>query len=209
MRLKPARSRNTALWRCTQLLNQLADDATVYQPIQCNPNRQSFVLLILLTCFFSIVHSFFPTLDLWVTYSRRLAGAQLADGLMCAEYLEIFQRVSEMTVELSATGRDENLEACFNLSVEHLQEQFRPLYHSLGIFPEDVWIPEQVVVRLWTQLGASSGHTKRLIIDLGRLALVERDVENHVLQLQNLLHDYNREKLGDAYVACIGDTATR
>ena len=131
----------------------------------------------------------------------KLAGAQLADGLTGAEYLEIFQRVSEMTLELGATGRDENLETCFNLSVERLPEQFRPLYHSLGIFPEDVWIPEHVVVRLWTHLGASSGHAKRLILDLGRLALIERDVENHAVQLHDLLHDYNRENLGDGYVA--------
>src|SRR5690606_38449448 len=96
----------------------------------------------------------------------------------------------------------DNLRVCFDLSIEQLEEDDQHLYHTLGIFPEDVWVPQHVVSRLWKYMypELTDFDCEEISLELSRLALVERNSEDQTLLLHDLLHDYTREKLADKYV---------
>lgn len=129
----------------------------------------------------------------------KLAGALMKEnGLSGAEYLSMFERVSDMEIA------DDNLEVSINLGVDAAFAQYddrKLLYHTFGIFQEDVPVPQQTVLQLWSHLRPDVrpiDHLKTLTA-LVNLGLVERD-EQKTITLHDLLHSYTREKLGDRYV---------
>ena len=127
-----------------------------------------------------------------------LAGKRLLEeGMNAALWLNRYrERVSELRLDPNSTDPLENLEACFDLSTEQLAKEQRPLYYSLGIFPEDVWISQEIVFRFWRRLAPDLEEHKcsDLIDALSSLALIDLDGES--VNLHDLLHDYNRHKLG-------------
>lgn len=129
----------------------------------------------------------------------KLAGALMKENrLSGAEYLSMFTLVSDME-----TG-DDNLEVSINLGVDAAfarYEDRKLLYHTFGIFQEDIPVPQHTVLQLWSHLRPdvrSVDHLKTLTT-LVNLGLAERDDES-IITLHDLLHSYTREKLGERYV---------
>jgi tetratricopeptide (TPR) repeat protein len=71
------------------------------------------------------------------------------------------------------------------------------LYHALEIFPEDLWIPEYVVFRLWKAYAPTitDSDCKDIASDLNHLVLIERRPDDGVMRLHHALHDFNRKRL--------------
>lgn len=136
----------------------------------------------------------------YLPLALELAGARLREGMSGAEWLKTFRHVSQIKLGRDSTDPKENLQVCFDLSTERLPENDCALYYTIGIFPEDVWIPQPVVIRLWRQVNGqmTDFDCQQLVIDLERLALIQVNEERSVT-LHDLLHDYTRTKLGDCY----------
>lgn len=129
----------------------------------------------------------------------KLAGARLAEGMSGADWLETFSRVSQIKIGPDETDDPHaNLQACLELSVDQLSNDHQTLYHTLGIFPEDEWVPLDVVTRLWSKIlpEICDEDCHALAYDLSRLALIELRDEDKMVTLHDLLHDYTRTKLG-------------
>jgi WD40 repeat protein len=133
----------------------------------------------------------------YLPLALKLAGAQLREGTAGAEWLTEPPHVSQMFLDFCSEDPTENLESCFDLSVKRLPKRYQTLYHALGIFPEDVPVPQAVIARLWKQLDGGLGDAdwSNLLKQLSRLALVEMGSDRTVT-LHDLLYDYNRGKLG-------------
>jgi WD40 repeat protein len=132
----------------------------------------------------------------YLPLALKIAGARLRE-MNGAEWLHTFQHVSQMKLGRRSTDPKENLQVCFDLSVEQLSEKDRALYYTLGIFPEDTPVPPAVIARLWrgVEPTLSQFDCDELITDLARLALLERNAANKTITLHDLLYDYTREKL--------------
>jgi len=139
----------------------------------------------------------------YLPLALQLVGAQFkADPRLTAnDWLETFDNVSKIRLGRRSKSPTDNLKVCLDLSLERLEVDDRPLYHSLGVFPEDIWIPEAVVIRLWRHLDPDLSATdcRELITDLSRLSLLDRDENHDHISLHDLLHIYNREILDDKY----------
>lgn len=134
----------------------------------------------------------------------KLAGARMKkDGLIGAEYLATFDRVSRMKIDRQSTDREDSLEASIALSVDaaFMDEEEKLLYHTFGIFQEDATIPQQTILQLWAYLrpNVDTFDLSEILTALVDLALVERH-EDKTITLHNLLHSYAREKLGERYI---------
>ncbi len=129
-----------------------------------------------------------------------IAGARL-EKMKGSEWLSTFQHVSQIKLGRAPKNAHESLEMTFEQSVGELPDSDRTLYYTLGIFPEDVWIPQTVVTRLWRHLHPewTEQDAVELIDALINLALVERDGNMGTLTLHDLLHDFTRVRLGDSY----------
>lgn len=135
----------------------------------------------------------------YLPLALKLAGARLREGMSGKDWLDTFRHVSQMKLGRRSRSSDENLEVCFDLSVQQLITEDQTLYHAISVFPEDVSIPQDAIVKLWCQLDKSlSKHDAvELVIDLSRLALIDRNNIDETITLHDLLHDYTRSKLGD------------
>ncbi|PKN94697.1 MAG: hypothetical protein CVU44_02490 [Chloroflexi bacterium HGW-Chloroflexi-6] len=134
----------------------------------------------------------------------KLAGARLSFGLTVSEWLLKFQNISAIKTGRKAIDRDDSLETSIELSVDAIfgsgdDPGEKLLYYTFGIFKDDVRIPQCVVVQLWMQIkpGIDEFKCEEIINDLVSLALVERNSTDRTITLHDLLHGYNREKLGD------------
>jgi hypothetical protein len=127
----------------------------------------------------------------------QLAGHRIREAMTAQEWLS---RHRESVSALRVTqfkGPYKSLAACFQVSVDALedQENLPLLYHSLGIFPEGLWVPRSIVLRLWQQL-KSPWNAEELddqIRDLAELGLVQ--LRGPAVGMHDLLHDYNRYQL--------------
>ena len=65
------------------------------------------------------------------------------------------------------------------------------------MFPEDTPIQAATIARLWRQLQPALSQTdcEYVVVDLARLALLERDATSKLVTLHDLLYDYTRTKL--------------
>jgi len=138
-----------------------------------------------------------------------LVGNRLLQGMTAQEWLDTYDKASSIRLGRHPRTSDESLMICIDLSVDKVFDQddetSKQLYFTLGIFPEQTWIPENVVVQMWMLMQRRPDVSRQdlfeLIDDLADLALIERNTINHTIHLHDLLHDYNREKLGTSYVA--------
>jgi TIR domain-containing protein/NB-ARC domain-containing protein len=109
----------------------------------------------------------------YLPLALKLAGARLREGMSGAEWLETFQHVLQMKLGRRSDNPQENLQLCFDLSVERLPDKDRTLYCSLGIFPEDIGIPRTTIARLWQRIDSelSAFDCREVVTDLARLEL--------------------------------------
>ncbi|MDX2075712.1 MAG: TIR domain-containing protein [bacterium] len=133
----------------------------------------------------------------------KIVGARLKN-MTTADWNTSFDSISRIKGSYSAKNRDDNLTVCFEVSVKSLPPELPPLYHALGIFPEDEWIPESIVITLWRGLNPdlSPADCADIAIDLAKLALIDRqrqDEKSAEIRTHDLLHSYNREKIKDHY----------
>ncbi len=130
-----------------------------------------------------------------------LVGARLRRGKSGDEWLRSYHDIAQIKLGRRPKNRHESLELCFDLSTEDLGED-AALYYTFGIFPEDVWVPQATVQRLWQHLEPDLNAEKcdELTDDLADLALIIKRKEDGAISLHDLLHDYTRGKLGDNYV---------
>lgn len=148
----------------------------------------------------------FPTIAKQLGYhplALKIVGARLKN-MTTADWSASFDSISRIKGGYSAKSRDDNLTVCFEVSVQSLPPELPPLYHALGIFPEDEWIPESIVTLLWRNLNPdlSPADCADIIIDLAKLALIDRqrgDEKNPEIRTHDLLHSYNREKIKAHY----------
>lgn len=133
----------------------------------------------------------------YLPLALNLAGAWLREGMSASEWLEKFQRVSQIKLGSNSVDPQENLQLSFDLSVEHLSQRDRSLYYTLGIFAPGSQISQNVITRLWRlNPSLSEFDCETLIADLSRLALLDRNTEKKNVSMHDLLHDYARERLG-------------
>jgi len=126
----------------------------------------------------------------------RLAGAQLREGMTGAEWVETFQRVSQVRMGWASSTPQDNLQACFDLSAQSLPEADLFLYYSLGVFPEDLHVPQEVICRFWRHLRPElcAADCGELLRHMARIELLE--LTNKAALLHDLLRMYAREQLG-------------
>lgn len=130
----------------------------------------------------------------------QIAGKVIGDIMSAKEWLvRYLGKVSELKIGDDKTNRDGNVRACVELSTEQLKEDKRPLYHSLGIFPENHWIPKDLVLGLWQQSKPEihKDQLEDLLIELHNLSLIEFDNNDKRINIHDLLHDYNRHALAN------------
>ncbi len=149
----------------------------------------------------------------YLTLALKLVGSQLQDtGMSGRDWLKSFHHISQITLgyEADPNNPHESLKLCFDLSMQVLKrEEDRFLYAALGIFPEEVSIPYEVVAQLWQRLAPNMDNIRlaQLVAKLNQLALIERNMDNSTITLHDLLLDYARERLGDRYAAGPGRSA--
>jgi WD40 repeat protein len=133
----------------------------------------------------------------------KLVGARMKDVMTGQEWLDSYGSIAQIKLGRRPTRSDESLQLCFDVSIHQLHSDDRPLYHAMGIFPEDEWIPESVVTRLWRKLQPelSVGDCADILVELDKLALIDRETDRHQVRMHDLLHSYNRELLGEQYIA--------
>jgi WD40 repeat protein len=130
----------------------------------------------------------------------QLAGAQLREGMEGADWVSAFEnRLSQLNVNRTATAVPETLHACLTLALDHLSDSARALYYTLGIFPENVPIPHEVVIRLWQKLQPhmTLETCSDLITELLGRALIAYDAAAETVIVHELVSDYMREQLGE------------
>ncbi|CAN98931.1 conserved hypothetical protein with Apaf-1 domain [Sorangium cellulosum So ce56] len=133
----------------------------------------------------------------------KLAGARMREGMSGSEWLSMFQGTRQIKLRSRSRRPEDNVRMSLELSLEELPPEERPLYYALGIFPEDVWIPESVIMSLWQALVPSIDvhDCRELVTEMRRLALLERNPEERTVRLHDLLRDLAREALGEALPA--------
>ncbi|MGJ3238101.1 MAG: NB-ARC domain-containing protein, partial [Anaerolineae bacterium] len=128
----------------------------------------------------------------------KIAGSRLKE-MTGEEWLETFKQVSRVKANRRAKSAQDNLEVCFDLSVQKLEAEDQLLYHSLGIFKEDLWIPETAAFKLWKAYVSdiSNADCREIARDFHKLALVERREDDGAMLLHDILHDFNRNRMKD------------
>jgi hypothetical protein len=88
--------------------------------------------------------------------------------------------------------RQQAVTATVDFSLERLDDVKRQRYAELGVFPEDVPIPLEVVSRLWRKTGdLQKSDTEDLCSELYQLSLLlSFDRRAGTIQLHDVLHDY-------------------
>lgn len=120
-----------------------------------------------------------------------VAGARVRDGLAWADLLDALEQ-----------GRLEfldhpyaNVFRSMRLGVDALSPHDRERYLELAVFPEDVRVPESVVLKLWlTTVGLDAPASKALLASFERKALLERSGADtgREIAFHDLQHDFLR-----------------
>lgn len=130
----------------------------------------------------------------------RLAASQLRDTPP-AEWLRRFRGLSRLRRSRDAAAPTESCEVAFQLSVDRLRESDRRLYFALGIFPEDVAVPLETVIRYWRHLqrDLTAEDCEDIADHLEQLSLLElqRSEIARAVEMHDLLLMYARERVGD------------
>jgi WD40 repeat protein len=142
----------------------------------------------------------FPNLAKRLGYlplALKLAGARMREGMSANEWHERFHDISQLKLGRYARDPKENLEACFDISLDRFSNSDRSLYNSLGIFPYNISIPQGVIFRLWREVDPQMDNlgSDELLTELARQGLLELQ-SNNLVTWHDLLHDYQRSKLG-------------
>lgn len=116
------------------------------------------------------------------------------------QWLSTFKQAAELRTVGGRQDSTTSLDLCIGLSVDELPSDQQTLYHTLGIFPEDIEIPREAASRLWIGLNPrlSEDQVDELLIALDQLALIHLDSASGRFTVHDLLHDYNRNVLVSA-----------
>ncbi|MBN2267716.1 MAG: hypothetical protein JW725_05275 [Candidatus Babeliaceae bacterium] len=134
----------------------------------------------------------------------QLAGAIMkAENWSGHEWLEEFRRISDIRLGHYSDKPSDSLMVSLDLSVQVLPESDHFLYYSLGIFPEEAWVPRTVAVRLWQEhrLDLRELDCKRLVVELSKRSMLEWDDKSDRFTMHDMLREYTREQLGDRWIA--------
>jgi WD40 repeat protein len=145
----------------------------------------------------------------YLALALKLAGARIRrDGLTGKQYVEKFNRIERIRAFADSSERETNLSVSIALSVEAVfgpedpkRKESGLLYYTLGVFPEDVRVPEETVLRLWQYLRPDEDefNLEEVLTRVVDLALVDRYVDDHGKRrqytLHDLLHSYTQEQL--------------
>ncbi|RSM77832.1 hypothetical protein DL991_18695 [Amycolatopsis sp. WAC 01375] len=104
----------------------------------------------------------------------------------------------------SADRRDQAVQATVEASLRRLGNTDRGRFLELGIFPEDMDIPLEVVHLLWSASGLSAAEARRLGRRLADLSLITLAREG--LRLHDVLRTYVRHTLGTDRLAEVNAT---
>lgn len=130
----------------------------------------------------------------------RIAGARMKRGLSGTEWLAKFSRVSRMKMHRNADSASDNVQMCFELSIDFAfrdQRENKYLYYALGIFSQDAHIPKPAIIRLWQQISEVPEFDLFEYFDeLVRLTLIELDVISSTASMHDLLQSHAEESLG-------------
>jgi hypothetical protein len=137
----------------------------------------------------------------------RLAKANLRQRVL-RENQQMRAALVDILQELIAKGltafdpsnpkdRQQAVTATVEISLARLDEVKRQRYAELGVFPEDVSIPLDVLARLWKKTGnLSKSGTKNLCSELYQLSLLLAfDHDASMIRLHDVLRDYVHRKL--------------
>ena len=128
----------------------------------------------------------------------RLCGSLLRQSMTAEEWLLIYKKISRIKTSHTSKNPDENLTACFKVSVDQLEDNYRQLFYSLGIFPQDIFVPEETIYRLWQEIDncLSIHDCKYAQHQMKNLSLIESDEQGRVI-LHDLLNEFTAESLSD------------
>src|SRR5262249_57302469 len=102
---------------------------------------------------------------------------------------EALRRDGPAVLDLGDEKQREHLVgATIDVSLSFLSDADRNRFVQLGVFPEDIWIPEDVLGLLW-----GAGEAQRLCWQLARMSLVDRRQPDSVPAVR--LHDVVRSYL--------------
>src|ERR1700683_472273 len=114
----------------------------------------------------------------YLPLALKLAGASLRAGMKPVDWLQRYRsQPLQNKLGYRAHSDKEDLAACFDLSLERYETRERDLYYALGIFPEDIRIPWEVVWRLWSrmEIQMKQDRLSELLGDLARMELLDID----------------------------------
>jgi WD40 repeat protein len=131
-----------------------------------------------------------------------LAGARLREGMSAESWLKQYgARQLHLASNYHDRSPSNDLEACFDISLDGYQPMQQQLFFALSIFPEDLRIPLFIVARLWRQIDPSLTDTacRELLHDFSRLELINLDLTNldetGAVTLHDLMQEYGAVKL--------------
>lgn len=134
----------------------------------------------------------------YLPLALKIAGARLRKGLTAEEWLTSFNRVSRMKTDRKTNERDANLSVNIELSLDSVfseEPESKHFYYTFGIFPDNITIEKQIVIRLWEQISDLSEFScHELINEMVDLALIE-EAKGRTVSLHSLLREYAREQL--------------
>jgi hypothetical protein len=82
-----------------------------------------------------------------------------------------------------------NLAVVLKVSVDTLSPRARPCFLEYAVFPEDVSVPESVLVRLWSDVAGGERRAKLVAQELVDRSLLRRDEQRQYL-VHDLYYDY-------------------
>ncbi|QPP05262.1 hypothetical protein G4Z16_01405 [Streptomyces bathyalis] len=94
----------------------------------------------------------------------------------------------------SADRRDQAVAATVEASLRRLASDDRNRFAELGVFPEDIAVPVEVVGSLWAANALSAARIRRLIRQLADLSLVS--LSDGAIRIHDVLRTYLRRLLG-------------
>lgn len=127
-----------------------------------------------------------------------LMAARVARLASWSEYKRLWdtQRIASLKRGRRAKGKADDLEDSFDISIDALPEDDRPLYLRLAVFPSNAPFPAAAAAVLW---GFPEVDARELLLDLVDQALLKRSTKGMFdFVLSNLFHELLSSRLGAA-----------
>lgn len=131
-----------------------------------------------------------------------IAAVHLQKGKSAEQFLKKYKRISKITKGFRDKDRDDNLAVCLTCSLDEIDEDVRELFFTIGIFPDDVLVPESVLAKLWPKMSdLDADDAEQLSEEFANWALYDRILDENgspQIQFHDLLHEYAGEQIDEA-----------